>query len=198
MAKTTTGPAQAVRASSSSDPVGVAPDARTAAPAPADPPEVKAQSLSPRARKAAAEKAASTGKPAKGAAPKPARTARGKGVKDPFVHKPKGPDLREDLRAFVQARPSGWGHQDWTAFLDHLRERGHDTSDPEAVGLLLERERLWAALEGVQGMGPRRIQTVVERYDTIWSAHQANVDEMAALPGMNRPLAEKVRQALQG
>jgi hypothetical protein len=190
MAKTTASPAKAVRATSSST-AGVAEDARTAAPAPADPPEVKAQSTSPRARKAAAEKAAA-------AAKKPAKAApKGRGAKETgFVHKPKGPDLREDLRAFVQARPGGWGHDDWVSFLDHLAGRGHDTSDPDAIGLLLERERLWALLEGVQGMGPRRVQTVVERFDPIWSAHHAGVDELAALPGMNRPLAEKVRQAL--
>ena len=170
---------------------GVAVDARTAAPSPADPPQVKAQSVSPRARKAAAEKTAAAKKPARGTA------AKGeKGVKARFEHKPKGPDLREDLRAFVQAQPSGWGHEDWVAFLDHLTERGHDTRDPEAVGLLLERERLAARLEGVQGMGPRRIQALVDRYETIWSAAHAGADELAALPGMNRSLGEKVRQAL--
>lgn len=193
MPKTTAGPVQTVRASTPPA-AGVAPDARTAAPAPADPPEVKAQSVSPRARKAAATKAAAAKKPAKAT---PAR----KGAKKetgPFVHKPKGPDLKEDLRAFVQARPGGWGHEDWIAFLDHLRERGHDTSDPDAVGLQLERERLWATLERVQGMGPRRIQAVVDRYDTVWSAHHADVDELASLAGMNRSLAEKVRQALHG
>src|SRR4051794_34499525 len=93
------------------------------APAPADPPAVKAASLSPRARKAAAEKKATPKKPATGA----------KGAKRGFVHKPKGPDLQEDLRAFVTARPSGWGHEDWIAFLGYLRERGHDTSDPGAI-----------------------------------------------------------------
>lgn len=190
MPKTTAGPATGARASST--PTGVATDARTAAPAPADPPEVKAQSTSPRARKAATEKAAAAKKPAK-----PATKGKG-GAKESgrFVHKPKGPDLREDLRAFVQAQPSGWGHDDWINFLDHLRERGHDTSDPEAVGLLLERERLAAVLERVQGMGPRRVQAVVDRYETIWSAHHADVDEIATLPGMNRSLAEKVRQSL--
>ncbi len=170
---------------------GVALDARTAAPAPADPPQVKAQSLSPRARKAVAEKAAAAKKPAKAASAKD-----GKGAKPRFEHKPKGPDLREDLRAFVQAQPGGWRHEDWVAFLDHLAARGHDTRDPEAVGLLLERERLAARLEAVQGMGPRRVQTLVDRYETIWSAAHAGADELAALPGMNRSLGEKVRQAL--
>jgi pyruvate/2-oxoglutarate dehydrogenase complex dihydrolipoamide acyltransferase (E2) component len=160
------------------------------APAPADPPAVKAAALSPRARKAAAAKAVEK-KPAK----QPAR----KWVQDEnggFVYKREGPDLRADLRAFITARPSGWGHDDWIAFLDHLRERGHDTSDPETIGLALERERLAAALERIQGMGPRRVQAVVERYDTLWSACRAGVAELAELPGMNRALAEKVRQAL--
>jgi excinuclease UvrABC nuclease subunit len=47
-------------------------------------------------------------------------------------------------------------------------------------------------------MGPRRIQAVVDRYETVWSAHHAGVDELATLAGMNRSLAEKVRQALHG
>jgi hypothetical protein len=114
-----------------------------------------------------------------------------------FVHHPKGPDLRADLRAFITARPAGWGHDDWVAFLDHLRERGHDTSDEDGLGLALERERLAAALENVQGMGPRRVETVVGRYDTLWSAREADVEELCRLPGMNRALAEKVRQALR-
>jgi hypothetical protein len=160
------------------------------APAPADPPAVKAASVSPRAKRAAAVKAAPK-QPAKG---------KGKGKKGDasrgFVHRPKGPDLRADLREFVAARPGGWGHDDWIAFLDHLRERGHDTADADAIGLALERERLAAGLERIQGMGPRRVQAVVDRYETLYSACRADVDEIAALPGMNRALAEKVRQAL--
>jgi len=160
------------------------------APAPAVPPAVKAAALSPRARKAAAVKTV---------AKKPAKKPTKRWVQDEkggFVYKREGPDLRADLRAFITARPSGWGHDDWIAFLDHLRERGHDTSDSEAIGLALERERLAATLERIVGMGPRRVQAVVERYDTLYSACRADVDEIAALPGMNRSLAEKVRQAL--
>lgn len=167
--------------------LGTASESR-GAPSPADPPAVKAASLSPRARKAVAEKATEQKKqPAK---PRKGETKRG------FVRKPKGPDLQADLRAFIAARPAGWGHDDWLTFLDHLRERGHDTSDPEAIGRLLERERLAAMLERVQGMGPRRVGSVVERYETAWSCARADVDAIAALPGMNLALAEKVRQAV--
>ena len=167
--------------------LGTAAESR-GAPAPADPPAVKAASLSPRGRKAVAEKKAAPKKPAK------------KWVQDEkggFSYKGQEPDLKADLRAFVVARPSGWGHEDWLAFLDHLRERGHDTSDPDAIGRLLERERLAAMLERVQGMGPKRVAAVVDRYETAWSCARADVDEIAGLPGLNRSLAEKVRQALQ-
>jgi hypothetical protein len=161
------------------------------APAPADPPAVKEAAVSPRARKAAAEKAKEP--PTKRAAAKaPAR--KGVAVADA---RRAGDDLRADLRAFAEGRPQGWDHADWLVFLDHLRERGHDTADADAIGLMLERERLAALLERVQGMGPKRVQGIVERYDTIWSAHHASVDELAALPGMNLSLAEKVRQALR-
>jgi Helix-hairpin-helix domain len=108
-----------------------------------------------------------------------------------------GPDLRADLRDFVQARPEGWGHDDWLAFLDHLAGRGHDTANADAIGLALERERLAAVLETVQGMGPRRVQTLVDRYETFWSLSHADLDEIAALPGMNRALAEKVKQKVR-
>ena len=175
-------------------PVGVDPAAAHVAPSPADPPEVAADTLSPRARRAKVENAREAERKGK----------KGEKVKKPgnlgaagFERRKQGPDLREDLRAFVQARPAGWGHEDWLSFLDHLRERGHDTSDPDAIGLALEAERLAAVLARVPGMGPRRIQSVIDRYHTAWSAHHADVDEMATLPLMTRALAEKVRQALQ-
>jgi hypothetical protein len=105
-------------------------------------------------------------------------------------------NLRADLRAFVDARPAGWNHDDWIGFLDHLRGRGHDVSDSAGVGMQLERERLTACLEQVPGMGTKRVDTIVDRYHTLYSARHADVDELAGLPGMNRALAERVRQTL--
>lgn len=168
------------------------------APSPADPPEVKEASLSPGARKAAAvkQKEAATAKKAK-----PAKSARAaKPVMSPGAAaadaKRATVDLRADLRAFASGRPQGWDHKDWLAFLEHLRERGHETSDAEAIGKALERERLAVVLETVQGMGPRRVDSLVERFQTLWSLRHASVDQIATTPGMNLSLAEKVRQAL--
>ncbi len=103
-------------------------------------------------------------------------------------------NLRADLREFASNRPQGWNHDDWISFLDHLRGRGHDVSDSDEVGMSLERERLTVQLEGVPGMGPRRVEALVNRFHTLYSLRHAEVDELAEVPGMNRALAERVRQ----
>lgn len=168
------------------------------APSPADPPEVKEASLSPRARKAAAvkqkeaavAKKARPAKAAKSAGPAMSPGAAAADAKRATV------DLRADLRAFAAGRPHGWDHKDWLVFLEHLSERGHETSDAEAIGKALERERLAVVLETVQGMGAKRVDSLVERFQTLWSMRHASVDAIATTPGMNLSLAEKVRQAL--
>jgi hypothetical protein len=105
--------------------------------------------------------------------------------------------LRDDLREFASARPSGWGHDDWLAFLDTLKERGHDTSDAEGIGRQLERERLATVLSSVPGLGPKRVEALVERFETLWSARHAGVEEVASVPGIPRALAERVAEALR-
>jgi excinuclease ABC subunit C len=101
-------------------------------------------------------------------------------------------ELRRDLREFASARPAGWAHEDWLAFLEYLRERGHDTSDPDTIGLDLERERLATVLEGVPGMGPRRVQAVVARFGSVWNLKHADVEEISKLPSIHRDLAEQI------
>lgn len=102
--------------------------------------------------------------------------------------------LRADLREFIGARPKGWNHDQWIALLDDLRGRGHDVSDTAAIGMSLERERLAVHLEAIPGMGPRRVESLVGRFHTLYSLRQAGADELAELPGMNRALAERVHQ----
>ena len=117
--------------------------------------------------------------------------ARGANRQDDFR---RAANLRADLREFASARPEGWNHDDWVGFLDHLRGRGHDVSDSDEVGMSLERERLTVQLEQVPGMGPRRVEALVGRFHTLYSLRQADVDSVAEVPGMNRALAERVRQ----
>lgn len=126
-----------------------------------------------------------------GNAPRSTAGARGANRQDAVR---RDSNLKADLREFASARPGGWNHDDWIGFLDHLRGRGHDVSDADGVGLSLERERLGLQLEQIPGMGPRRVEALVDRYHTLYSLRQAGVDELAEVSGMNRALAERVRQ----
>lgn len=104
--------------------------------------------------------------------------------------------LQADLRAFALARPAGWGHEDWVGFLSELGTRGHDVSDTEGIGARLEQERLAVVLGSVAGLGPKRVQSLVDRFHTLWSLRHAGVDEIAAVPGMTRSLANRVADDL--
>jgi len=109
-----------------------------------------------------------------------------------------GPDLQGDLREFAGARPQGWSHDDWLHFLDYLKERGHDTGDADEIGRRLERERIALALEGVEGLGPRRMEALEQRFGSLWHLRQASADEIAALPSINRGVAQRIREKLAG
>ncbi len=106
------------------------------------------------------------------------------------------PDLARDLDDFAAAQPGGWSHEDWMNFLEYLAQRGHDTSNPDAIGIDLERKRLALILGEVPGMGPKRVQNLVERYDTLWNLRQATVDELAEHKSLTRALAERVYEAV--
>lgn len=105
--------------------------------------------------------------------------------------------LQADLRAFAQARPGGWSHDDWVSFLSDLATRGHDVSDAERIGSRLEQERLAVVLGSVQGLGPKRVQALVDRFHTLWSVRAAGADDLAGVSGMTRPLAERVAEELR-
>jgi hypothetical protein len=111
--------------------------------------------------------------------------------------RPAPQDLRIDLRKFVTSRPHGWNHDDWVALLAQLEARGYVIEQPERIGNELERERLRLVLASVAGMGPRRINAVVEHFATLWQLCQASVDDVAALPNIPRELAERALQTVR-
>src|SRR5690554_3551106 len=86
--------------------------------------------------------------------------------------------LRRDLRDFASARPDGWSHDDWLRFLEHLEQRGHNITDRDAIGSLLERERLALALEQIPGVGPRRVQSIADRYGYLWRLRETDVEQL--------------------
>ena len=109
-------------------------------------------------------------------------------------------DVKDRLNRFIEAHPSGWDHQAWLGLLDELRSEGVDISEPESLGLELERERVTRVLseQEVRGLGPKRVEALAERYPTLWSLRQASPDELAQIKTIPGTLAKKIHAALHG
>lgn len=106
----------------------------------------------------------------------------------------------EALRAFLDRHPGGWYHADWERLVDDLRTRGLlPDGGEEAVGRELEKARVRHTLRdlGVQGLGPKRRETVAEAYGHLWELRNATADELAALPGLNKRVAADLLAALR-
>lgn len=106
--------------------------------------------------------------------------------------------LRKDLRDFAVARPDGWGHDDWLRFLEHLEQRGHNIADRDAIGSLLERERLALALERIPGVGPRRVQSIADRYGYLWRLRETSAEQLSREANVPRAIAVRVLEAIHG
>lgn len=156
----------------------------------------KSGTMDTKARKAAPRKGARS---AADVGPARSETAEGKSAKPSTGRTRKsGPDLKKDLRAFADARPDGWGHDDWLRFLEDLGQRGHNINDRDAIGSMLERERLVLALEKVPGVGPRRVQTIADRYGYLWRLRETDADQLAREANVPRAVAERVIGTIGG
>jgi len=100
--------------------------------------------------------------------------------------------MKKQLKAFVERHPDGWSHEDWMGLLAELEQSGTDVSDAALVGLELEKTRLAWELgrRSVKGLGPKRREALVGRFQTLWELKQASVDELAETPTITRDLAE--------
>ena len=107
--------------------------------------------------------------------------------------------MKKRLRAFVERHPEGWNHDEWLALLAELEQDGTDVAQPADLGLQLEKARLAWELDrrSVKGLGPRRSEALVERFQTLWSLREASVEDVAGVPAIPRALAEKVVAALR-
>lgn len=143
------------------------------------------------------KRAAGAGKAESGAAAGTGGATAKKRAGGAGAKKQGGSDLRSDMRDFAAARPNGWDHHDWVTFLGGLREKGHDTGDADEIGRQLERERISLILQGVQGLGPRKVDAVADRFGRLYELRNASVDEIAGVPGVTRELAEKISNAVR-
>lgn len=108
-----------------------------------------------------------------------------------------GPDLQKDVRDFAVARPGGWSHDDWLQFLDDLQSRGHNINDRDAIGSMLERERLTIALQRIPGVGPQRVKSIADKYGYLWRLRETDADQLAREANLPRSVAEKVVAGLR-
>jgi hypothetical protein len=55
-----------------------------------------------------------------------------------------------------------------------------------------------SALDEVPGIGPKKKRELVRRFGSVAGIRQASVEDIAAVPGMSRPLAERLAEHLGG
>lgn len=107
--------------------------------------------------------------------------------------------MSEYFEAFIESHPHGWGHEAWLGLLAELEQHGFDVSDTDSIGRELERARLARELRrtSVPGLGPKRIDAVVDRFGTLWSLQHAEAGELARIKTIPGKLAEQVLDAVR-
>jgi len=106
--------------------------------------------------------------------------------------------MKEHLKDFVERHPEGWNHDEWLGLLSELQSDGTDVSQPDALGVQLEKTRLAWVLDHnpVPGLGPKRRAALVDRFGTLGQLRSASIDDVAGVPSINKALAEKVVSAI--
>jgi excinuclease ABC subunit C len=58
------------------------------------------------------------------------------------------------------------------------------------------KSELKSALDDVAGIGPKRRRALLRRFGSVQRIREASVDELAAVVGMTRSLAERLKERL--
>jgi len=61
---------------------------------------------------------------------------------------------------------------------------------------LREKQGIKSTLDAIPGIGPKRRQALLARFGSLEAIRQAPVEELASVPGMNRRIAEQLREYL--
>jgi len=75
--------------------------------------------------------------------------------------------------------------------LRHLRDEAHRFA-VEYHRRIRDRKSLESELDGIRGVGPRRKRALLEHFGSVEGIGNASVEELAAVRGMNRPVAERI------
>jgi excinuclease ABC subunit C len=80
-----------------------------------------------------------------------------------------------------------------------LLQRIRDEAHRFALGYhrkLRRRQSLLSTLDGVPGIGPKRKRALIRRFGSIGAIRESPLEELAAVMGMTRSLAERVKRYL--
>lgn len=81
----------------------------------------------------------------------------------------------------------------------HLLQRIRDEAHRFAIGYhrqLRRKSAVTSALEEIPGIGPKRRRALLKRFGSLEAIREASVEEIAAVGGMSREAAEKVKELL--
>jgi excinuclease ABC subunit C len=95
------------------------------------------------------------------------------------------------------------GQSDPVDFKGHLKarfllQRVRDESHRFAVGYhrtLRDKQALDSLLQQVKGIGPSRLRSLFNRFETLQQMKEANLEDLAAVPGFSRELASRLYTA---
>ncbi len=81
----------------------------------------------------------------------------------------------------------------------HLVQRIRDEAHRFALGYhrkVRSRESIRSALDDVTGIGPKRKKALLRKFGSVKAIHEASIDDIAAVTGMTRALAQKLKENL--
>jgi excinuclease ABC subunit C len=81
----------------------------------------------------------------------------------------------------------------------HLVQRIRDEAHRFALGYhhkVRSKESIKSALDSIAGIGPKRKKALLRKFGSVKGIRDAEVDEIAAVPGMTRYLAQKLKEGL--
>jgi excinuclease ABC subunit C len=81
----------------------------------------------------------------------------------------------------------------------HLVQRVRDEAHRFAIGYhkkVRTKESMKSALDSVSGIGPKRKKALLRKFGSVKGIREADVDDIVAVPGMTRSLAERLKENL--
>ncbi|MCP4623313.1 MAG: excinuclease ABC subunit UvrC [bacterium] len=105
-------------------------------------------------------------------------------------------EVRDKIFLPLRANPIGFGREgDLLLFLQRIRDEAHRF----AITFHRQRRRkrsLQSALDAIPGVGKKRKTILLQHFKSVKNIRAADLEQICALPGFNRKVAESVQKAL--